>query len=286
MDETAHETMHGQAHQRLSISPALVRDVLVKFLQSETERIGISKAVIGLSGGIDSALSAYLTAAALGKENVYCVMMPYRTSNPDSLTDAETIVKALGVHGETIEITPMVEPLFARFPEMDNVRRGNAMARERMIVLYDVSAREHALVIGTSNKTEALLGYTTLFGDNASAINPLGDLYKTQVRELATFIGVPERIISKPPSADLWAGQTDEGEMGLTYDEADDILYLLVDERRSEEEVVALGYSSVIVNKLVRTMQKMQFKRRPPVIGKISYRTINVDYRYARDWGT
>ncbi|HET7152487.1 MAG TPA: NAD+ synthase [Candidatus Kapabacteria bacterium] len=278
--------MNEAVQKKLCIDPALIKSVLTGFLASETHRIGITKAVIGLSGGIDSAVSAFLAAEALGKENVYCVMMPYRTSSPDSLKDAQEVVKKLGVHSEVVEITPMVEPLFEKFPDMDNVRKGNIMARERMIVLYDVSAREHALVIGTGNKTESLLGYTTIFGDNACAVNPVGDLYKTQLRQLAAFMGVPEKIIKKAPSADLWVGQTDEGEIGITYETADEILYLMVDERRTQKEIVEQGYDQDLVKKIARIVRVNQFKRRPPVIGKISTRTVNVDFRYARDWGS
>jgi len=278
--------MNEAIHRKLSIAPDIVRDLLVKFIRNETNRTGITKVVIGLSGGIDSALSAYLATEALGRENIYCVLMPYRTSSHDSTTDAETVVRQLEVHAETIDITPMVEPLIEKFSDMDNVRRGNIMARERMIVLYDVSARERGLVVGTGNKTEILLGYTTIFGDSASAINPLGDLYKTQVKQFAAFMGVPQKILQKPPSADLWAGQTDEGELGITFDEADEILYLLVDERRTESEIADYGYDEMTIKKICRLMQVNQFKRRPPVIGKISYRTVNIDFRYARDWGT
>jgi len=278
--------MNEAVQKKLCIDPALIKSVLVGFLASETHRIGITKAVIGLSGGIDSAVSAFLATEALGKENVYCVMMPYRTSSPDSLADAQEVVKKLGTHSEIVEITPMVEPLFEKFPDMNNVRKGNAMARERMIVLYDVSAREQALVIGTGNKTESLLGYTTIFGDNACAVNPVGDLYKTQLRQLAAFMGVPEKIIKKAPSADLWAGQTDEGEMGITYEVADEILYLMVDERRTQKEITEQGYDVDLVKKIARIVRVNQFKRRPPVIGKISTRTVNVDFRYARDWGS
>jgi NAD+ synthase len=278
--------MNEAVQKKLCIDTALIRRVLVGFIASETHRIGVTKAVIGLSGGIDSAVSAFLAAEALGKENVYCLMMPYRTSSPDSLRDAEDVVKKLGVHSEVVEITPMVEPLFEKFPDMNNVRKGNAMARERMIVLYDVSARERALVIGTGNKTESLLGYTTIFGDNACAVNPVGDLYKTQLRQLAALIGVPESIIQKAPSADLWVGQTDESELGITYEEADEILYLMIDERRTQEEITAYGYNIELVKKISRMVQSNQFKRRPPIIGKISSRTVNVDFRYARDWGS
>ncbi len=278
--------MIAAVHERLRLEPALVRDLLVRFLREETARIGITSAVIGLSGGIDSAVSAYLSALAFGADRVTCAMMPYRTSSPDSLADARDVAARLGVREELVEITPMVEPLFERLAVTDPVRRGNIMARERMIVLYDLSAREKALVIGTGNKTETLLGYTTLYGDSACAINPLGDLYKTQVRQLAAFLGVPEKIIAKPPSADLWVGQTDEAEIGVTYEMADEILYLLVDERRTIDEVTQHGYDRAAIEKIERMMERSQFKRRPPVIGKVGARTVNADFRYPRDWRT
>lgn len=276
--------MNPDVAARLVVDAPMVRDLLVRFLRNETERIGLHTAVIGLSGGIDSAVSAFLAAEAFGPENVVCVMLPYRTSNPDSLRDAHAVVKQLGVRSETVEITPMVDPYFERTPDMSAVRRGNVMARERMIVLYDVSAREQGLVIGTGNKTEILLGYTTLFGDSACAINPVGDLYKTQLRQLAAFLGVPSSIQTKAPSADLWEGQTDEGEIGVTYAEADEILLLMVDERRTDDEIVALGYDEAIVKKLGAMIARNQYKRMPPVIGKVGPRTVNADFRYARDW--
>ena len=243
--------MNSDVAGRLALDAPTVRDLLVTFLRNEAGRIGLDTAVIGLSGGIDSAVTAYLAAEAFGADHVVCVMMPYRTSSPDSLSDTREVAMRLNVRNEIVEITPMVDPLFEKFPAMTNIRRGNVMARERMIVLYDVSARERGLVIGTGNKTEILLGYTTLFGDNACAINPVGDLYKTQLRALAAFLGVPEAIVSKPPSADLWAGQTDEGEIGVTYAEADEILLLFVDERRTAAEIVAQGYDETTVRKLV-----------------------------------
>src|SRR5512137_2312231 len=201
--------------RKLHINTDLARTVLKTFLRDEIRKVGIEHAVIGLSGGIDSALSCYLAAMALGPENVLAVRMPYRTSSQDSLDHAQLVIDALGIHSETVEITDIVDPLIAHTPDMTNLRRGNLMARARMIVLFDRSAAHRGLVIGTSNKTELLLGYGTLFGDMASALNPIGDLYKTQVRELAQAIGVPQPIVDKAPSADLWIGQTDEAEMGL-----------------------------------------------------------------------
>ncbi len=270
----------------LSINPALARKILTGFLHTEITRSAFRKAVIGLSGGIDSALSCYLAAEALGPENVLAVRMPYRTSSPDSLEHAQLVIDALGVQSLTVEITGMVEPLFARFPEMDHLRKGNIMARARMIVLYDQSAAFGGLVVGTGNKTELLLGYSTLYGDSACALNPLGDLYKSQVRQLAHFVGVPAPILEKPPSADLWAGQTDEDELGFTYEQADRILYLLVDQRYSPEECIAAGFAPHFVRAIAERMRRNHFKRILPPIAKVSNRTIGYDFLYLRDWGT
>lgn len=270
----------------LTINTDLVRKILTGFIRSEITRMGFERAVVGLSGGIDSALSCYLAAEALGPQNVLAVRMPYRTSSPDSLEDAQKVIDALGVQSITIPITEIVEPLFERFPEMDAVRRGNIMARARMIVLYDQSAAFRGLVVGTGNKTEILLGYTTLYGDSACAINPLGDLYKTQVRQLARAMGVPESILTKPPSADLWKGQTDEGELGFTYAEVDRLLYLLVDERYSPEECIEAGFAPEFVRQVMERIRRNQFKRMPPIIAKLSYRTVGYDFLYLRDWGT
>ncbi len=226
---------------KLCINTDLARTVLKTFLRDEIRKVGVEHAVVGLSGGIDSALACYLVAQAIGAHNVYAVRMPYRASSQDSLDHAQLVIDALGVHSETVDITSMVDPFIAGTPGMDEKRKGNVMARARMIVLYDRSAAHRALVIGTSNKTELLLGYGTLFGDMASAVNPIGDLYKTQVRQLAQTMGLPQPIMDKAPSADLWSGQTDEAEMGLTYAEVDQLLFLLVDERYSPEEAIEAG---------------------------------------------
>ena len=270
----------------LTINTDLARQILAGFIKSEITRAGFSRAVLGLSGGIDSALSCALAVEALGAENVLAVRMPYKSSSRDSLDDAQRLIDQLKIQTETIEITGMVDPLIARDPRMSKQRKGNIMARARMIVLYDQSEVFKGLVIGTSNKTEILLGYTTLWGDMASALNPIGDLYKTQVRQLARAMKIPTPIIDKPPSADLWAGQTDEGELGFTYEEVDKLLYLLVDQRYLPEECVEAGFEKSFVDKVATRIRRFQFKRMMPIIAKISNRTIGYDFLYLRDWGT
>ena len=270
----------------LQIDTNLARTILTGFIRSEITRAGFEHAVIGLSGGVDSALSCYLAAEALGPQNVLAVMMPYRTSSPESQEHARLVVEALGVNAMTVPITDMVQPLFDRFPDVSQMRRGNAMARMRMIILYDQSEAFRGLVVGTGNKTEILLGYTTLYGDSACALNPLGDLYKTQIRQLARALNVPDAIISKPPTADLWKDQTDEGELGFTYADVDQLLYLLVDQRYSPEECIEAGFSPDFVSTVVERVRRNQFKRVLPPIAKLSNRTIGYDFLYLRDWGT
>jgi NAD+ synthase len=270
----------------LTIDTDLARTILTGFLHTEITRAGFEHAVVGVSGGVDSSLSCYLAAEALGPENVLAIRMPYRTSSPDSLEHARLVIDSLGVKSLDFEITAMVEPLFERFPEADQIRRGNAMARARMIVLYDQSEAFDGLVVGTGNKTEILLGYTTLYGDSANALNPIGDLYKTQVRQLARAMGIPAEIIQKPPSADLWVGQTDEGELGFTYEQVDQLLYLLVDERYSPADCVEAGFAESFVNDVVEMVRRNHFKRILPPIAKLSNRTVGYDFLYLRDWGT
>ncbi len=282
----------------LELNTALARRMIVDFIRVELTRVGFSRGILGLSGGIDSSLVAFLAVEALGAENVLGMILPYRTSHPDSRADAELVARQLGIATRVVEITPMVEPYLAQLEqhpersaaqskgaESKERRRGNVMARARMIVLYDQSEEARALVLGTSNKTETLLGYTTLFGDNAAAIQPIADLYKCQVRQLARAVGVPERIIAKAPSADLWQGQTDEGELGFTYDDADAILYRLVDERRRVEDVIAQGFDARVVQHVVELVRRNHFKRVPPPVAKISARTVGIDFLYDRDWG-
>ncbi|WP_442891869.1 NAD+ synthase [Aggregatilinea sp.] len=269
---------------RLRINTDTARKILVLFLRDAVTKVGFKRAVIGLSGGIDSALSCYLVAEALGPENVLAVRMPYKTSSPGSLSDAQAVIDALGVQSDTVEITPMVDPLFERFPDITPMRKGNVMARQRMVILYDQSVAFNGLVIGTSNKTETLLGYTTIFGDNAAAVQPITDLYKTQVRQLSRALGMPQSVIDKPPSADLWAGQTDEDELGYTYDTADQLLYLLVDRRYTVDEVVAEGFDRAVVERIWRQVRLNHYKRTMPNVAKVSQRSIGHDFLYLRDW--
>jgi NAD+ synthase len=267
----------------LGFDESAIADYLIEFLRDEIEKVGFKKAVLGLSGGIDSSLVAYLLKEALGKDNVYAILMPYRLSSKESTQDAFKVIDELGIHYKTLDITKIADAYIDE--SFDKVRIGNILARTRMIVLFDQSYNLSALVVGTSNKTELLLGYGTWYGDMSSSLNPIGDLYKTQVRILSKYMGVPENIINKKPTADLWVGQSDEEELGFSYDEADLILYHLFDKRFSIEEVVSLGFSEKIVNGIFERVRKNQFKRLPPIIAKISRRSINWDFRFLRDWG-
>lgn len=270
----------------LTIDTSLARTILTGFIRSEVTRAGFSRAILNLSGGVDSSLAAYLSAEALGPENVMALRLPYKSSHPDSLDHAQLVIEATGIQSMTIPITDMVEPLFARFPDASQIRRGNAMARLRMLLLYDQSQVFAGLPVGTGNKTEILLGYTTIFGDAACAINPNGDLYKTQLRQLARAVGVPDVIVDKPPTADLWIGQTDEGELGFTYAEVDQLLYLLVDQRYSSQDCVDAGFPASFVHAVIERIRLSQFKRLMPPIAKLSNRTVGYDFLYLRDWGT
>jgi NAD+ synthase len=269
-----------------ALNTEIVRGMLTGFIRDESRQAGFDRVVLGLSGGVDSTVAAYLAVEALGSDRVTGVIMPYRSSNPESRADAELVVRKLGMTATVVDISPMVDAYLGPAGITDPLRAGNVMARQRMIVLYDTSSRERALVLGTSNKTELLLGYGTLHGDMACALNPLGDLYKTQVWQLARAVGVPDRIVGKPPSADLWQGQTDEGELGFTYAEADRLLFAMVDERRDDPALAALGFDPALVQRVRDMIRRTQFKRRPPLIAKVSNRTVNIDFRYARDWGS
>lgn len=266
----------------LAIDTDIARRVIGEFIRGQLRQAGFERTVLGLSGGIDSALVAYLVAEAIGAERLLCVLMPYRSSSPASREDAEAVVAGLGCPSELVEITPMVDGFFGPDPDASPLRRGNFMARMRMAVLYDRSVTFGGLVVGTGNKTEALIGYTTVFGDNACAFNPVGDLYKSQVRQLSAAVGVPDRIIRKAPSADLWPGQTDEAEAGFSYPELDRLLFWRIDKRRSVDEVVALGFAPALVERVDRMVAGAEFKRQVPPIAKLGPRTAGVDYLYPR----
>jgi NAD+ synthase len=239
--------------------------------------------VLGLSGGVDSALAAALAAAALGAARVHAYLLPYRTSSPASAGDARAVAAALGIAARTIDISPMIDAYFAAEPDAGNARRGNKMARERMTILFDQAKKLDCLVLGTSNKTEILLGYSTVFGDNASSLNPLGDLYKRQVWQLARHFALPPQVIDKAPSADLWPDQTDESELGVTYALADEVLYLLFDLGLRPPEVVERGYEPAVVERIVKLEAANRFKRRLMLIGRLSGSAINLDQEIPRD---
>jgi NAD+ synthase len=270
--------------ERLNINTDLAHKILSGFIKDQIDKTRMKGVVIGLSGGIDSALSAYLSAHALGSENVLAVKMPYRTSSANSLSDADAVIEDLNLPHLTVDISGMADALISSFPDMDNMRRGNIMARCRMIVLYDQSAQHGLLPVGTSNKTEFLLGYSTIYGDSGVALHPIADLYKYQVRQLSQALNVPASIMNKPPSADLWEGQTDEQELGFTYDDVDQLLYLLIDERYTLEEAIAEGFEEAFVKDVWRRVLRNHYKRTMPNIAKISQRTIGHDFLYLRDW--
>lgn len=269
----------------MKINCAFVEKILVSFIRTELHRFGFQNGIFGLSGGLDSSVTACLAARALGKKYVVALLMPYGEGFQQDLMDAQKVADLLGIQSHVINIRPMIDAYYGSHPTDNRLLMGNKMARERMSILYDFSVRHQALIIGTSNKTELLLGYGTLHGDMASAINPIGDLYKTQLRQLAAHLGVPAKIIQKAPTAGLWKGQTDEGELGMTYEEIDRVLYALVDERKSPEDLMQSGFEKKTVRRVIDLIQNSEFKRKLPPIAKISNRTIGLDFLYSYDRG-
>lgn len=272
-----------EVRHRLLLNAPLAERALTGFVRDAVRNAGTTGVVVGLSGGVDSALAAGIAARALGTESVHALYLPYRTSNPDSESDARATAAAFGLGLRDIDITPMIDAYFALEPDADSVRRGNKMARERMTILFDQAKKLGCLVLGTSNKTEILLGYSTVFGDNASSLNPLGDLYKQQVWQLSRHLGVPEAVIDKQPSADLWPGQTDEGDLGFPYQMADEILYLMFDQGLVPEEIVDRGYPAEIVERITGLERQNRFKRRLMLIARLSGSAVNLDREIPRD---
>lgn len=269
---------------RLALDGDLATRVLTSFIADAVETTGTEGVVVGLSGGVDSALSTALAARALGPERVHPFLMPYRTSSPESAADAERVTAALGLKPATIDVSAMVDGYFdTAEPEAERVRRGNLMARMRMAILFDQAKKLGCLVLGTSNKTEILLGYSTIFGDNASSINPLGDLYKQQVWQLSAHLELPAEVIEKKPSADLWPGQTDEEELGFDYATADEVLYLTFDRGLAVDDVVERGYEREVVERITQLEKAYRFKRRLMLIARLSGSAINLDREIPRD---
>ncbi|MGA1824733.1 MAG: NAD+ synthase [bacterium] len=246
-----------------------VANSIARFIKDEVTSAGLENGVIGLSGGIDSSVVASLATKALGREHLFALIMPYKTSSKENIEDAQQLADSLAIHSRIIDITTIADTYFSSFSNADVMRKGNIMARLRMAILYDHAAFHKALVVGTGNKTEIFLGYFTKYGDGGVDIEPIGDLYKKEVRELANFLHLSKTIIEKQPTADLWTGQTDEAELGLTYDNADEILSLLVDKKYGHREICALGYDKEDIERVISLFKSTGHKRTVPKIPKI-----------------
>lgn len=246
-----------------------VKEQLITFLQDELKKTGLERVTVGLSGGLDSSVVAVLCKEAFG-DNMKCVLLPSQYSSDSSIADAKELCSKFDIDYEVVEIAPLVN---AYLPNMEHnrLRIGNFSARMRMSVLYDISARDGSIVVGTSNKSELLLGYGTIFGDIACAINPIGEVYKSDEYDFAKFLGVPESILTKKPSADLWAGQSDEEELGYSYKQLDDALKLLVDENKSREELIKLGFEDEMLDTIEYRIKANAFKGKLPVIAQINW---------------
>jgi NAD+ synthetase len=273
----------ASAPPTLAIDPALLEEWLVRFIRDEFEQRGFAKAIVGVSGGLDSAVTASLAARALGSSNVIGVRMPYRTSSADSLDHAAVLIDSLGIESRTLDISAAVDGYLEHEPDADGARRGNVMARVRMIALFDLSARHKAIPVGTGNKTERLFGYFTWHADDSPPVNPLGDLFKTQVRVLARHLGIPDAIVSKAPSADLVVGQTDEGDFGISYEKADEILNWLLN-GYPDDALIARGFEAEEVALVHRRLSTTHWKRRLPTVAMVSSSAIGESYMRPVDY--
>lgn len=269
----------------LEFNVELITENLTSFLKEELRKTGLTNFTLGLSGGVDSAVVAFLAARAIGPENVHALYLPYKSSSQESEGHSRLSMEGCGVNYQVISITKMIDSYFDDVdPEASPLRRGNKMSRERMAILYDHSAKYGGVVLGTSNKTELLLGYGTQHGDMASALNPIGDIYKTKIFELARYLQVPEPLIVKKPSADLWAGQSDEEDLGFTYAEVDALLENLIEKRKTIADLLANGFKQEFITKVIGLINRSQFKRRMPLIAKVSLRPIDSDFSYPKEW--
>lgn len=276
--------LRDEIRKQLELNAELASRTLADFIADAVETSGTDGVVVGLSGGVDSALATALAVAALGTERVHAFKLPFRSSSPESSSDAAAVATALHLETVEIDISPMIDAYFQTYDrDADRIRLGNKMARERMAILFDQAKKLDCLVLGTSNKTEILLGYSTIFGDNASSINPLGDLFKRQVWQLARHLEVPERVVNKAPSADLWPDQTDEGELGFDYSIADEVLHLLFDRGWSPEDVITGGYPAQTVGRIIELEERNRYKRRLMLIARLSGSAINLDREIPRD---
>jgi NAD+ synthase len=267
----------------LDLNYPLVEKFITYFIKEESLSNKFKSGVIGVSGGVDSALVAALSVKALGSKNVFGLIIPYKLSSPESAEDAVMLCKKIGIDYEIINISEIAESYFKHVANIDKVRVGNYLSRIRMSILFDKARERDSIVVGTSNKSEIMLGYTTWYGDIAAGIYPIGDLYKTQIFALSKYMKIPEKIVKKEPTADLWPGQRDEDELGAPYKTLDEIMYYFIDERKKEKEIISMGFDSAIVKNTIKRIYGTQFKRTLPPAAKFSSRTLGLDFLYPHD---
>lgn len=241
-----------------------------RFITGKLNQSGLNGFVVGLSGGIDSAVSSALAVKAVGSEKVLGLMLPYKSSSRESITDAQRMEDFLKIETRKVDISPMIDSYFGDIGDDLKLRAGNKMARERMSILFDISQETGRMVLGTGNRTEICLGYTTWYGDSACSLNPLGELYKCEIREIATELGIPQELIDKAPSADLWEGQTDEQEIGVTYDNIDGLLKLIIDQGISSmSKLQEAGFDQTDISRVISLINRYSYKRKLPDIAPL-----------------